>query len=274
MLIVDMLDGVPESHKILADLLEESGERGLAQWARARKGKLSQRLSFALAVLPYRRSLEIGCHFLATWMEAHEDIIRPFFEELKFVWNWAQLPPKFDTDTDAGFEILKERKRWRDMPESGVIEPDWPYGKLVFRELFYEIENAVLEEEVAGTLFHRFFDRETPDRSARLILQNCIDEFDLAIGWAAQTVAAERNSDLGAQRNGAAETKNHLRKLLRLITQHPRKTSIYGVTDNPWWEITEQIKPNFYPKISVMQEQVEYVKTIITKMIESKSQKT
>ena len=48
MLIVDMLDGVPESHKILADLLEESGERGLAQWARARKGKLSQRLSFCL----------------------------------------------------------------------------------------------------------------------------------------------------------------------------------------------------------------------------------
>ncbi len=63
-LALDVLRGEQDSHKILADMLEESGDRGAAQWARARKGKSRKRLDFVLGILPYRVSLALGCGFV------------------------------------------------------------------------------------------------------------------------------------------------------------------------------------------------------------------
>ncbi len=60
---IDVLDGAKNSNKILADLLEEAGERGAAQWARSRKGKRQKRLHFVLSILPVKTALALGCDF-------------------------------------------------------------------------------------------------------------------------------------------------------------------------------------------------------------------
>jgi hypothetical protein len=63
-LALAVLEGEKDANKILADLLEDSGQRGLAQWARARKGKLRKRLDFVLAVLPYEVVVQLACDFV------------------------------------------------------------------------------------------------------------------------------------------------------------------------------------------------------------------
>ena len=63
-LALGVLHGEPDTHKILADVLEDQGDRGLAAWARARKSRRTKRLDFVLAVLPYRTTLRLGCEFL------------------------------------------------------------------------------------------------------------------------------------------------------------------------------------------------------------------
>lgn len=55
----------PDTHKVLSDLLEEEGERALADWARARKGNKYKRLDFVMALLPYMVSLQLGTEYLS-----------------------------------------------------------------------------------------------------------------------------------------------------------------------------------------------------------------
>jgi len=62
-LALAMLEGDREARKILADLLEEQGERGLAQWARAGKSRPCDRVDFVLGLLPWPRTLRLGWGF-------------------------------------------------------------------------------------------------------------------------------------------------------------------------------------------------------------------
>jgi len=59
-----VLDGERDAHKILGDLLEEQGQRGLAQWARSRKSKRRKRLDFVLALLPHDAAIRLACDFV------------------------------------------------------------------------------------------------------------------------------------------------------------------------------------------------------------------
>jgi hypothetical protein len=63
-LALAMLDGDRDARKVLADLLEEQGERGLAQWARQGRNKSENRLDFALMLLPCREAILLGADFL------------------------------------------------------------------------------------------------------------------------------------------------------------------------------------------------------------------
>lgn len=64
-LALAMLEGDKDAHKILGDLLEEAGERGLAQWARSpKKGKTSKRMDFVFAILPHELVAQLGCDFV------------------------------------------------------------------------------------------------------------------------------------------------------------------------------------------------------------------
>ena len=63
-LAIAMLEGDRDARKVLADLLEEEGERGLAQWARQGSHTKLRRLDFALMLLPCRSAMVLAIVFL------------------------------------------------------------------------------------------------------------------------------------------------------------------------------------------------------------------
>ena len=264
MLIVDMLDGVPESHKILADLLEESGDRGLAQWARTRKGPSVRRLGFALAVLPYRKSIEIGCHFLAAWLKLDTRVMGPLIEEIKVVWDWAKHPQPEDGPSS---NIRKHR-----LEKDGLLVPAEVNSRhqIKFCGTYQQLARRVWGQSAQDVLYRTFQTERRKSAYDPIVIQG-LTEFDSAVQWAEGTIVAYRNSDLGGQRNGVAETKNHIRKMVEVLCRNPNEKSALGTIRNPWWKITEQIEPRTYPKNMEMQLRIDYVKSSIAKMIESES---
>lgn len=66
---LSVLKHEPDTHKILADILEEQGERGMAQWARSKKSSRIKRLDFVLAVLPIRVGVRVACDFAERALE-------------------------------------------------------------------------------------------------------------------------------------------------------------------------------------------------------------
>lgn len=69
MFALAVLDGEPGAHKIVADLLEEEGRIGHAQWARSKKSKSRQRLEFAVSLLPADVALRLACDFVEHVLE-------------------------------------------------------------------------------------------------------------------------------------------------------------------------------------------------------------
>jgi hypothetical protein len=63
-LAISLLDGDRQARKILADLLEEEGERGLAQWARQGGNRKQQRLDLVLMLLPCRQAISHVTEFV------------------------------------------------------------------------------------------------------------------------------------------------------------------------------------------------------------------
>jgi hypothetical protein len=63
-LALAMLDGDRDARNVLADLLEEQGERGLAQWARNRNNQNHKRLDLAIMLLPCRAAIHLTTHFI------------------------------------------------------------------------------------------------------------------------------------------------------------------------------------------------------------------
>ena len=62
-----VLEGDRDARRILADLLEEQGDRGLAQWARGCPAKSARRLDFIIMLLPCPAAIRLGCDFLSQW---------------------------------------------------------------------------------------------------------------------------------------------------------------------------------------------------------------
>jgi hypothetical protein len=57
---ISLLDGDRQARKILADLLEEDGERGLAQWALQGSNRDDKRLELAIMLLPCAIAIDLG----------------------------------------------------------------------------------------------------------------------------------------------------------------------------------------------------------------------
>jgi hypothetical protein len=70
-LALGLLDDEPDAHRILADLLDEQGERGLARWAR--RGRPQHRTEMLLYLLPYFAIVQIGCDAITTALEKWGD---------------------------------------------------------------------------------------------------------------------------------------------------------------------------------------------------------
>lgn len=69
-LVLAVLNREPDAKQVLADLLEEAGHSGAAQWARARKSKIAQRVDFALGVLPARIAAVLTCRCVRRWLKS------------------------------------------------------------------------------------------------------------------------------------------------------------------------------------------------------------
>jgi len=81
--------GDSDANFVLADLLEEEGNKEMAQFARGLKNlkPIERRLDFALAILPYRMTLRLGCEFLAA-ASARSGVALSIIPRLKQVWSW------------------------------------------------------------------------------------------------------------------------------------------------------------------------------------------
>jgi hypothetical protein len=105
-LALSVLDGEPDAHRLLADLLDEQGERGLAQWARKSKGAKLRRLEFVLILLPWRTSLSLGCDFVAHAFGSHNRLNQIISPTLTAVRAWA-------ADADVEFDAATAKTEIR-----------------------------------------------------------------------------------------------------------------------------------------------------------------
>jgi hypothetical protein len=100
-LALAMLEGDRDARKVLADLLEEQGERGLAQWARQGRNKSENRLDFALMLLPCREAILLGADFLEESL-AHCYGVGPTERCAAIVRHWADGSA---TDVETRFAL-------------------------------------------------------------------------------------------------------------------------------------------------------------------------
>jgi hypothetical protein len=72
-LAISLLDGDLQARKILADLLEEQGDRGLAQWARGGGNTKHRRLDLALMLQPCSRALGLAVEMMQHVLSGRQD---------------------------------------------------------------------------------------------------------------------------------------------------------------------------------------------------------
>jgi hypothetical protein len=87
-LLLDMLEGDREARKVLADLLEDEGERSLAQWARRGRKGIRRQLEFSTMLLPSLPALKLGADIIeATLGDVRDNGVRP---SLAVVRTWLE----------------------------------------------------------------------------------------------------------------------------------------------------------------------------------------
>jgi hypothetical protein len=74
-LVIAMLEGESHAHRILGDMLEETGDRAKASWARSKKGKRARKLECAMGVLPCLLTLELTCDFVLKRLTGRQEPI-------------------------------------------------------------------------------------------------------------------------------------------------------------------------------------------------------
>ena len=104
-LLHSIILGEQDANEILADLLEEEGNKAMAQRARGLKslGGTERRLDFVLAVLPYRMTLRLGLEFLAA-ASSRSGVALSIIPRLKEVWDWLKSIEAFPDHADERIE--------------------------------------------------------------------------------------------------------------------------------------------------------------------------
>ena len=133
-LALGVLNGDPETNMILADMLDEEGDRALAEWSRTPKKKKNKRLDFVLAVLPYKTGVLLACDFLIRGLYYHADTDR-LLDGVRQVRSWA-------TGEATGTELEKGC-----LVVSGV--PAWQYGIKDIDQTMQALHTAAKCAEIA-----------------------------------------------------------------------------------------------------------------------------
>ncbi|MFK8112937.1 MAG: hypothetical protein AB8B91_12080 [Rubripirellula sp.] len=99
-LLNEYLGGNEEARAILADLLDEEREPGLASWARAPVKTVYKRLDFVLATLPYMLTLRLSSEYYLRALEQIEAKVS-LSDGLDEVVQWTELVQCVDSEGAA-----------------------------------------------------------------------------------------------------------------------------------------------------------------------------
>lgn len=127
-LALSILEGEREAHRILADLLEEEGDAGLASWARSRKGtNFRKRFEISLGVLPARLNVSLAADFVShtlAWLARMYPDQDTWSGDVQMIASWARGEASVDSLKPACSrlpEIL-----FGEIIERGLIDGVWP----------------------------------------------------------------------------------------------------------------------------------------------------
>ena len=180
---LSVLDGEEGAHRILGDMLEEEGDRGLAQWARARKGKRHKRIDFVLGLLPHQVSLGLACDFLAHSLDLMD----------KHEWRNPRMGARV-----SGQRLLRSR-----IGALSVIS-DWSRGLATSEQMAAQRSKI----HSVGPWAHGIQD-------LNLATQALLVAVDYSI-------AASHSEDASTARHQASESRNSSRKVAKLSRQFVR----------------------------------------------------
>jgi hypothetical protein len=107
-LALAMLDGDRDARKVLADLLEEQGERGLAQWAREGRNQKHRRLVFAVHLMPCRVAIGFATHLLKNTFLKDQSLAAARLTAAVEQWCQGRLD-----DRQVQATCAKELAQWR-----------------------------------------------------------------------------------------------------------------------------------------------------------------
>jgi hypothetical protein len=74
-LALAMLEGDRAARQVLADMLEEQGERGMAQWAREGRRDKRRTLEFAVMLLSCRPAIGLAAELVGKWFNTGERLV-------------------------------------------------------------------------------------------------------------------------------------------------------------------------------------------------------
>lgn len=194
-LATGILDGEKDAHRILADMLDESGERGLADWCRAKKSGMRKRLEIVLGVVPHRIAVRLAAEFLRHAIRQTPEQFQRLglpIEALEFVCVWSGAPESSTRDSvpnlDEAVNILKYDDSNRTFAEDYQFYVEFPGLTRAIREAKLALCEAVEtsrkadspEAEETGKALHfageaATFARRVARISSSLARQNPVD---------------------------------------------------------------------------------------------------
>ncbi len=195
-LAIGVLDGDAMSHKILADLLEEMGDRQNAEFARSDKKKPRKRLDLALGLLPMFDSLRLSCDFCEhaqssnpALFERLDDLVGDVIPAVR---QWCDAP---ENTLAIRCELTREqlqRFRNRRMPLRPMSR-DQDRRNMVAKHFELLIDNY---EAVHATLEKR----QKDELEERAPSRRCVD-YTRRIGDSARTIVSQRGRYAYRDRN-------------------------------------------------------------------------
>jgi hypothetical protein len=118
-LAIALLEGDRQARKILADLLEEQGERGLAQWARKGRNQPHRRLDLTVMLLPCHLAIGLAAELLkeSTFQRQSQEA----FNVVAAIHQWARhaLPGR-----EAHGRCIRALEAWRQKRSNPWVRVD------------------------------------------------------------------------------------------------------------------------------------------------------
>jgi hypothetical protein len=126
-LVLAMLEGDREARRVLADLLEDQGERGLAQWAREGRNRAERRLDLAIMLLPCKQAILLGAEFCDACLKSSHFVQDTSGRTVPLVMAWVEGAAQ----SDAAILSLTQLERRLEPKQSRYFSCAETIGQLI-----------------------------------------------------------------------------------------------------------------------------------------------